>query len=73
MKHFISLFFSPPPIPEYSLPVAARLLPHVKLTIAKLFEFAYERGVLDGFIMGVLVALLFMQSIKTKGASNVED
>lgn len=66
MMRLIELLFSPPPMPDLILPLPARLLPHVKLTIQKACELFYYRGCFDGFIFGVLVALLFMQSRKAR-------
>jgi hypothetical protein len=74
MGRLIGMFFKPPPFPEITLPIAARLLPGIKVTIEKAFELAYYRGVYDGFIGGVLITLLFVPSIRSrviKGASNV--
>jgi hypothetical protein len=76
MERLLKLFFNPPPIPPIELPFPARMIPHIKLTIAKAFELAYHRGVLDGVIAGVLITMLFVPSIRnraTKGADNASD
>jgi len=76
MGRLFDLLFNPPPMPAIDLPIAARLLPGVKLTIAKAFELAYKRGVLDGLMAGVLITLMFVPSIRSrviKGASNVAE
>jgi hypothetical protein len=76
MGKLIEMFFKPPPFPEITFPMAAKLIPGIKITVAKAFEMAYYRGVYDGFIGGVLVTLLFVPSIRSrviKGASNVID
>lgn len=76
MGSIISLLFRPPPIPQIDIPVAARLLPGVKSTIAQAFELAYYRGVYDGLVAGVLLTLLFVPTIRSrvmKGAANVID
>ena len=66
MGHLIDLLFKPPPMPPIELPLPARLVPGVRTTIARAFELAYYRGVYDGFVAGVLVALLFLPSIRTR-------
>ena len=76
MGKLLDILFSPPPIPPIELPLPARVVPGIKTTIAKAFVFAYERGVWDGFVAGVLVTLLFVPSIRQralKGASYVID
>jgi len=74
MGHLIELLFKPPPMPTLDLPVAARLLPAIKVAIFKALEIIYYRGVYDGFIAGVLLTLLFVPSIRSrviKGAGSV--
>lgn len=66
MGHLINLLFSPPPMPEIDLPIAAHLVPGVKILIKQAFELAYYRGVYDGFVGGILVALLLVPSIKRR-------
>ena len=78
MGHLIDLLFNPPLMPPIELPLPARLLPGVRVTIAKAFELAYYRGVYDfGLVAGVLVTLLFVPSIRSRvikgGATNVLD
>lgn len=58
--HLLHWLLRPPPTPTLDIPLPARLLPHAKLAIAQALELFYYRGVLDGVIIGVLVALLFM-------------
>ena len=74
MGHIIHILFNPPVLPDIDLPMAAHLIPHVKMAIAQAFDLAYYRGVYDGFIAGVLITLLFVPSIKERigrGAKNV--
>lgn len=73
MDNVFKLFFNPPPIPPIELPFPARMIPHIKLTIAKAFELAYHTGVRDGVIAGVLIALLFVPSIKNRLAKGNKD
>ena len=60
------LLFKPPPMPPIELPLPARLVPGVRATIARAFELAYFRGVYDGFVAGVLVALLLLPPIRSR-------
>jgi len=72
--HLVNILFNPPEMPDIELPMAAHLIPHVKMAIAKAFELAYYRGVYDGMVAGVLLTLLFVPTIKErigKGAKNV--
>ena len=71
MGNLIDLLFKPPPIPPIELPLPARLVPGVRMTIAKAFELAYYRGVYDGFLAGVLATLLFLPSIRNRVAKGV--
>jgi hypothetical protein len=74
--HLLELLFKPPPIPPIELPLPARVVPGIRTTIEKAFVLAYHRGVYDGFVAGVLIALLFVPSIRgrvIKGAGNVLD
>ena len=76
MRFLFDFLFSPPPMPPIELPLPARLMPGIKVTIAAAFKLAYERGVYDGFIAGVLVTIMFVPSIRNramKGASNVAE
>jgi hypothetical protein len=76
MKYLFDLLFNPPPMPPIELPLPARVIPGVKTAIGVAFKLAYERGVFDGFIAGVLLTMLFVPSIRqraVKGASNVID
>jgi hypothetical protein len=72
--HLVNILFNPPEMPDIELPMAAHLIPHVKMAIAQAFELAYYRGVYDGLVAGVLLTLLFVPVIKErlgKGANNV--
>ena len=74
MGHLIDLLFKPPPLPPIELSLPARLVPGIRTSIVKAFELAYYRGVYDGFVAGVLLALLFVPSIRgraAKGAAHV--
>lgn len=74
MGHLVNILFNPPEMPDIELPMAAHLIPHVKMAIAQAFELAYYRGVYDGLVAGVLLTLLFVPVIKErlgKGANNV--
>jgi hypothetical protein len=76
MGHLIDLLFKPPPMPPIELPLSARLVPGVRMTIVKAFELAYYRGVYDGVVAGVLVTLLFLPSIRnrvTRGIAHALD
>jgi hypothetical protein len=66
MMRLVHLFLQPPAMPEIYIPVAARLLPHIRITIAKAIELAYHRGCLDGFVMGVLLAVIVMSSLQRR-------
>lgn len=58
MRHLFDMLFTPPPMPPIHLPLAARVLPGVKVAIGEAFKLAYHRGLFDGFVAGVLLALL---------------
>jgi hypothetical protein len=66
--HFL---FRQPPLPPINLPITVRMVPGVKQTISQAFTLAYERGVFDGFIAGVLLSLLLVPSIRTGVAKGV--
>lgn len=67
MERLLRIFFNPPTMPEIELSLPARMIPHVKLTIAKAFELAYHVGVRDGVIAGVLITLLLVPSLRKRG------
>lgn len=74
MGKLIEILFQPPPMPPLDLPLPARLIPGARVAIRQAFELAYYRGVYDGFIAGVLVALLFVPTLRgslIKGAAHV--
>lgn len=71
--HFL---FRQPDMPLINLPLPLRMVPHIRATISQAFTLAYERGVYDGFVAGVLLSLLLLPSLRSqliKGASNVID
>lgn len=71
--HFL---FRQPDLPLINLPLPVRMIPNVRQTIYQAFTLAYERGVYDGFVAGVLLSLLLLPSLRSqllKGASNVLD
>ena len=55
-----------PPCPQSSFRLPARLIPGIRTSIAAGFKLAYERGVYDGFLAGVLVTLLFVPSLRAR-------
>ena len=76
MRYLFELLFHPPVMPTIELPLPARLIPGVRTTLGAAFKLAYERGVFDGFVAGVLATLLFIPSIRArviKGASHVAE
>lgn len=54
------LLFNPPPMPEISIPLKLNKVPGIMTTITKAFELAYYRGVLDGFVVGVILVMLVL-------------
>lgn len=70
-------FMSPPPMPPVELPfLPPRMKAGVLAQIEAAFKLAYERGLLDGFILGVLFALLFVPGLRHRakeGVSSVLD
>lgn len=76
MRHLFDLLFNPPAMPPIELPVPARFIPGIRTSIAAGFKLAYERGVYDGFLAGVLVTLLFVPSLRgrvAKGDAHVAE
>lgn len=76
MRFLFDFLFNPPPLPPIELPLPARMIPGIKTTITVAFKLAYERGVYDGFVAGVLATMMFIPSIRgraMKGASHVVD
>lgn len=57
MGRLFDWIFRPPPFPEFpahtSIAEGARI-------IMGAFELAYKRGVLDGFLFGVAISILFL-------------
>lgn len=66
MRYLFELIFNPPVMPPIELPFPARLIPGIRTTLVAAFKLAYERGVYDGFIAGVLTTLLFVPSIRAR-------
>ena len=64
MGRLFDLLFNPPPLPPLELPLPARMIPAIRVTVQQAFELAYHRGCFDGFVLGVLVALLFVPSLR---------
>jgi len=64
MRYLFDLLFTPPPMPPIVLPAASHLTEGVMGSIAKAFELVYFRGVHDGFVGGVLVALLLAPHVR---------
>ena len=58
MKYLYDLFFRPPPMPNVDLPLPAKMLPAIKVTLETAFKLAYERGVLDGVAVTLLAVTM---------------
>lgn len=52
IEYLKSLFWTPPPMPAYKLPLVARIT-GVERIIKEVGEFFFAQGFLDGFIAGV--------------------
>lgn len=71
-----NFLFRQPAMPPISLPLPVRMIPGVRATISQAFTLAYERGVYDGLVAGILLSLLLLPTLRSqviKGASNVLD
>lgn len=56
---FLSWIFSPPEMPRIALPMHLEKVSGIMTTITEAFRLAYYRGVLDGFLFGAVLVLLF--------------
>lgn len=67
MRHLFELMFPTPPLPPIVLPcMANHIAEGVMSTISEAFRLVYVRGVYDGFVGGVLVALLLAPHARRK-------
>jgi hypothetical protein len=57
-------------MPPIHIPLPASLLPGIQSTIAEAYKLVYFRGVYDGFIGGVLLALLLAPHIRNRGGDS---
>lgn len=74
MGFIIDLFYHPPPMPPIHLPLPARMVPGVMGAISAAFKLAYDRGLLDGFLLGAVVTLILDRRAKiVKGISDATD
>ena len=69
MRYVFELFFKPPEMPPINLPLPASLIPGTKNALLEIYKAVYERGVFDGFIAGVLVAVLVIPAVR-RGSRN---
>lgn len=63
MGRLFDILFNPPPMPPLDLPLPAQM-PAVRATVLQAFEMAYHRGCFDAFVLGVLVTVLFVPSVR---------
>lgn len=55
----LSWIFTPPAMPRIALPMHLEKVQGIMTTITEAFRLAYYRGVLDGFLFGTVVVLIF--------------